>query len=705
MRLDPIPTILIPMSLRRHLPLLLLPAVTGLAPGQGDPAVIECIIQEGKENSHVWETLEYLSHEIGPRLTGSTGLARANAWTRDEFRRMGLTGCKMVKWGDVPVRFDRGPCSAKMIAPEELAFEFTARSWSAGTEGPVRGPVVRMPKNEEEFEAVKGSLEGAWVLSTSSGRRSRNETDEQKAEREAAEAIRDLVRGAGIAGSLTGSRNDLVITGGSWRDLTMDNLPTDVSVQVIRTHFERMEELLDAGESVEVEIDLAHYFTEGPFPVYNTVAEIRGTEKPDEVIILSAHLDSWDGPGSMGTQDNGTGSSVMMEAARILMACEVKPKRTIRFCLWTGEEQGLHGSREYVAQLSDEEQAKVSACLVDDGGTNYQGGLVCIASMAPMLDEAIAPVVAAFPDFDIANSTQDKMPGGGSSDHASFNRAGIPGFFWIEKGKGGREEKDYRFIHHTQHDTTRYAVPEYLVQSAVSSAVVAYNLAQAETMLPREAQESDAEGSDGPEPDQSFVVEKSGLTGPWKAQLVGENAPDLAFVMDLQLAKDGRVRGMLKSAIGEAAINKGAWDADKSEATIEATGEAGALKLSAKLEGEAVKGHLSLGGSEYAYEAERMPLLDSPLNGAWKVSLPAFEATVDLSMAVGEDGVLRGWFKSSSSDSALYKGTWDAKTQTATFEYDYPHAGRLPVTGTYKDGVFSGMIGDSTEFHGKRAEG
>ena len=105
------------MSLRRPLVLCLLPALSGLAAGQGSPAVVERILAEGMENSHVWQTLEYLSHEIGPRLTGSTGLARANAWTRDEFRRLGLTNCANLKWGEVPIRFDRGPCSAKMIAP------------------------------------------------------------------------------------------------------------------------------------------------------------------------------------------------------------------------------------------------------------------------------------------------------------------------------------------------------------------------------------------------------------------------------------------------------------------------------------------------------------------------------------------------------------------------------------------------------------
>jgi carboxypeptidase Q len=694
------------MTLRRDLCLLLLPALSGLSAGQGDPAVIARIVEEGKDNSHVWETLEHLSHEIGPRLTGSTGLAFANAWTRDEFRRLGLTGCRMVKWGEVPVRFDRGPCVARMTAPTEREFEFTARAWSAGTEGLVQGRVVRMPTTEEEYVAVRDDLEGAWVLSESSRRRRgrRDETEEEQAAREVREEIAERVGLAEIAGTITGSRNDLVVTGGSWTGVTMDDLPTDVSVQVRRSDYEAMEEALDAGEAVEVEVELAHYFTEGPFPVYNTVAEIRGSTRPEQVIILSAHLDTWDGPGTQGTQDNGTGSSVMLEAARILMAAGVRPERTIRFCLWTGEEQGLYGSRGYVEQLSEEERAGVTACLVDDGGTNYQGGLVCIASMAPMLDEAIAPVVEAFPELDIANSVQDRMPRGGASDHASFNRAGMPGFFWIEKGKGGEEEKNYRFVHHTQHDTTRYAVRDYLIQSATCSAVVAYNLAQAETLLPREQPEEEAgeEGAAAPPEDATFQVQAGGLTGPWKGSFVGEDAPDIPFTLDLQVAKDGRVRGSVRSRMGESQVKEGRWDGGTNTATFTASSDMGLLAVTAILDGDALKGTVKI-GEELTFSAARLPTVETPVSGAWKVYLPDFDATVDLGLSVGEDGVLRGWFKSTTSDSPLYKGTWDAKTQTVTFEYDYPHAGRLPVKAKLVDGVLEGTIGEDTGFSGKRA--
>ena len=693
--------------MKLRIALVLLPLLPSLATGQGDPAAVQRIIKEGTQNSDVWETLEYPSHEIGPRLTGSTGLARANAWTRDEFRRLGLTGCEMVKWGDVPVRFDRGPCYARMVSPTEREFEFTARAWSAGTDGPVRGPVFRMPTTDDEYQAIAGDLDGAWVLSKSSrGRRRgrRDESDEERQDREAQEEIAGRVRAGNIAGVITGSRNDLVVTGGSWNGVSMDELPTEVSIQVTRGDFEAMEEALDGGGNVEVVADLAHYFTEGPFPVYNTVAEIRGSELPEEVVILSAHLDTWDGPGTQGTQDNGTGSSVMLEAARILMASGVEPRRTIRFCLWTGEEQGLYGSKGYVEQLSEDERALVSACFVDDGGTNYQGGLVCISSMEPMLSEAIAPAVAAFPDFDIANSVQDRMPRGGASDHASFNRAGIPGFFWIEKGKGGQEERDYRFVHHTQHDTTRYAVPEYLVQSATCSAVVAFNLAQAATMLPREEAEGDVDSEDGggvgAAPDSGFQVQAGGLTGVWAGELLGQEAPISTFTMDLQVSKDGRVRGSVVADGSAYAIKSGRWDAATSKTSFSVPMETGPMAVEATLLDGALAGTVQM-DSAVSFQAKPLAAMEAPINGAWEIYLPDFDATVDLSIEVGSDGVLRGWFRSTTSDSPLYQGTWDPKAGALTFEYDYPHAGRLPVSAKLVEGTLVGTIGEDTGFSGK----
>lgn len=437
---------------------------------QGDPEVISRIIDEGKNRNQVIRHLEYLCIQIGPRLTGSSNLQKACEWTRDMFKSFGLQNAHLEQWGEVPVGFRRGPNQiARMVAPYPRTFQFTTRAWSAGTNGLVRGPAVKAPENAEAARAMKDQLKGAWVLMPPQQRGQRPN-----------EELENALREAGIAGKIFPSRNELVITSGSWRGLTWENLPTDVEVTVRLSDYQAVMSALDAGQQPILEIWAENIWEPGPVPVYNVIADIPGTEKPEEMVIVSGHLDSWDGPGSQGTCDNGTGTMVALEAARLLMTAGAEPKRTIRFILWTGEEQGLLGSRAYV-EMHKDELDKISAVLVDDGGTNYSGGLVCIESMRPMLEKAIAPLNEAFPELPVTLRVVESMPRGGGSDHVPFNQAGVPGFFWVETGVA-----NYTYVHHTQHDNISAAIHPYLFQSSVAAAVTAYNLACADTLLPRQ---------------------------------------------------------------------------------------------------------------------------------------------------------------------------------------------------------------------------
>ena len=280
-----------------------------------------------------------------------------------------------------------------------------------------------------------------------------------------------------------------MITSGApkWRELEADKIAPDVHVLVTRADYDAMNSRLADGEVVEAEFNLHHSFVKGPVPVYNTVAEIKGSKWPDEVVIVSGHLDSWDGPGSQGAGDNGTGTVVTLEAARILAAVHAKPLRTIRFVDWTGEEQGLLGSKGYVKDHKAE-MDKISAVLVDDGGTNSEGGLTVADQMVEMMAAATAPTNNQFYDeVDKRYLNVNIKHGGekirthGASDHASFNQVGVPGFFWDEVGRD-----DYNHIHHTQFDKIDDAIPNYLVQSATNAAITAYRLACAPTLLPRE---------------------------------------------------------------------------------------------------------------------------------------------------------------------------------------------------------------------------
>lgn len=449
------------------------------------------IIDEGKNRNQTMQHLRYLCEEIGPRLTGSSRLERANNWVADRFREFGLENVEVRKWGELPVRFDRGPSTGRMVSPLERKFEFTTRSWSAGTEGPLLGKVIREPQTEEELEAIADQLKGAWILRKASSPPNSGPPQGGRPGGPTPSPFESRLESAGINGYIQSAQGETVTTGGvrGIMQLEIDKISPIVTTYIRRSDYDAVNSRLADGDEVTVEFDLQHTFTAGPIPLYNTIGEIRGTELPEEVVIISAHLDSWDGPGSQGTVDNGTGSSVTIEAARILATCGVKPKRTIRFILWTGEEQGLLGSRAYVESLSEAERSKISAVFVDDSGTNQQSSLTCAENMAEMLRLAVEPMNYAFPEVPIQINAQPRMPTrGGASDHASFNAVGVPGFFW---GKSGTA--DYRYAWHTQNDRIDQAVPEYLVKNSTVSAIAAFMLAEADALLPRSPDAAEGE--------------------------------------------------------------------------------------------------------------------------------------------------------------------------------------------------------------------
>lgn len=503
----------------------------------GDADTLRAILKEGRDNNQVMNHLRHLTQEIGPRLTGSTRIETANKWCKALYEMWGLSNPHLEQWGTIPVRFDRGPSKGTVLLREEKKkddgtttaeykgirdMELTTLAWTAGTSGPVRGKVVRLPADEAAYAAAKDSLKGAWILMPAPpaigqrGVRSRLSTSyeiRKDARKKAAEgkpaselSIEQRLIFEGVAGFISTTRDERVWTGGApgWRELDPANIPPDVHAVVRLSDYDFINSRLTDSDPIEVELDLQHTLTPGPIPVYITVAEIRGTEKPDEVVIVSGHLDSWDGPGSQGCTDNGTGTVVTLEAARILAAVGARPKRTIRFIHWTGEEQGLLSSKAYT-EMHKDELGKISAVFVDDGGTNFEGGLHAIETMVPMLAAATAPINEIFFDsvggkaLNVNVRTEKSMPEGGASDHAPFNLVGVPAFFWDEVGRA-----DYGYGWHTQHDRYELAIPEYLKQSATCAAITAYQLACAPTLLPREVHQPEAKGpppaKDGPKP-------------------------------------------------------------------------------------------------------------------------------------------------------------------------------------------------------------
>lgn len=487
----------------------------------GDDNTVRKILDEGVNRNRVMEHLTHLTKEIGPRITTGSATERANRWCAEQYTNWGLSNVRVEQWGEYPVRFDRGPSSAKVLLRRERkdddgnvttieyddirTLEFSTLAWTKGTDGPRRGHVIREPATEEAYTAVKDRLKGAWILLKAPpplgqrgirGRLSDHFSRRIDARAKIAEGtlvaelpIAQRLVADGVAGWLTTSRDERVWTGGApnWTTRKLEEIPDDVHLVIRGSDYDFINSRIADDEPIELEVDAQHQLTAGPVPVFNTLAEIKGSELPDEVVIISAHLDSWDGPGSEGCTDNGTGSAVTLEAARILAAVGAKPKRTIIFANWTGEEQGLLGSKAWV-EANKNRWDKISACFVDDGGTNYQGGLGVPDWQVDMLAAASAPTNNMFFDsitkeplnVNIRGGGR-KERGGGSSDHASFLQVGIPGFFWYESGRA-----EYGFGWHTQHDKLDLAIPEYLRQSATNAAIIAYRLACAPTLIPRE---------------------------------------------------------------------------------------------------------------------------------------------------------------------------------------------------------------------------
>jgi hypothetical protein len=277
-----------------------------------------------------------------------------------------------------------------------------------------------------------------------------------------------LLAREGAAGMIVDGAKDFAL-------LTMSGSPRSPLPlpQVVLPHetYAMFYRLRMVGQPVMFRADIANTLTADTLMAYNTVAEIRGREHPDEVVLLGAHLDSWDL--GQGTTDNGAGAITVLEAARILAAAKVRPARTIRFALFTGEEEGLLGSAQYAKQHAAD-LAKYQAVLVLDNGTGRITGMA-LQGRDELYDawrSLLAPVTALGP-FAIRSANK------GGTDHLSFLPYGVPGFNYDQESRG------YDHTHHSQVDTYDHAVPDDLAQAATVMAVNAYELANAPSLLAR----------------------------------------------------------------------------------------------------------------------------------------------------------------------------------------------------------------------------
>ncbi len=466
-------------------------------PGGEAKAVTQAILDEIDRNSELMANIEYLCDMIGPRLTGSPGLNRANHWTRDRFRQYGLSNAHLEPW-TIERSWTRGEAKGRVVVPVEQRILLESAGWSPSTKGPVRGPVVHVKAQSiDELAAYKGKLRGAWVLLNEVSIQPSPRKPAEDLERSYRRRMRDMMSqrafflerdkflaAEGIAGKLVDSNKEHGLV--NMTGATYNYTPATAPEAFLTTEsYGLLWRLLKRGP-VEIEVDLKNTFSEGPVEVYNTVAEIPGVEKPDEVVIIGGHIDSWDL--GTGATDDGTGIMAVLEAARALKAVGVRPRRTIRFVLFSGEEQGLHGSRAYV-ETHEKEMDRISAVLVHDTGTGKVKsiGLQGRYDLREVMDRVVEPFKEA---VNLEELSMRTMMG---TDHQSFLPKGVPAFAVVQ------DMAEYRKTHHTESDTFDKVYPDEINQGAKVLAAWAYNTAMLPDLLPRDPKPSKPGMFDAPE--------------------------------------------------------------------------------------------------------------------------------------------------------------------------------------------------------------
>jgi hypothetical protein len=445
------------------------------------------IIDEGMQRSHVEQDLSYLLDVIGPRLAGTPEMRRANDWTQQKFRDYGMDRAELESF-EFGIGWTRGPMTLRMLAPQHREMIGVSWAWAPGTNGPLAGNVVYLDaRTRSEFDRrFAGKLRGAWVLIGPSWPIANPDAAATHTDSIRLDSLRRLqqprnneethyqeVRGAllvqeGIAGAIRDGGKDFGL-------LTMSGSPTAIvsypMIVIANEDYTQLERLAQRGEPTRIEADIKNGFTPRSIDQYNTVAEIRGSEKPDEVVLLGAHLDSWDL--ATGGTDNGTGAIAVLEAARILKAAGVQPKRTIRFVLFGAEEEGLLGSQAYTA-AHEKDLKRFQAVLVLDNGTGRISGMA-LQGREDLRDMWKAMLNPATAHGGLVVRSGNKT----GTDHLAFLPFGVPSFNYDQLTRG------YNHTHHSQVDDYSHVVPGDVAQAATIMAINAWQFADMRDFLPR----------------------------------------------------------------------------------------------------------------------------------------------------------------------------------------------------------------------------
>ena len=482
------------------------------------------VIELGRTDNRTMDHDDFLSNNIGGRLIGSHALQDAEQWAADQFRSWGLEVI-IQEAGEINVAFNRGPWFGRMLSEDGFQLHFGTPAYTAGTKGPQKGHVVIEPRTRAELERMRGKLKGAWVLigGKSSGM-ALDRSDEANAKR--AEAIeknaeiekqnreigrynyehrdnpkemlpyeempaifyKEMVE-AGVLGFIQSADVPLRILydRANCYDITMETLPTVCDIKLDSRQYDIIYAKAKAREDFQLEFDIRNHFTKGPVKYHNVIGVMRGSKYPDQYVMVGGHLDAYDiGTGSV---DCGNGAAVALEAARLLAASGAKPKRTMLFCLWTGEEYGLLGSKFFVENKTVPLE-NISNYFNRDGGPTATTGISVPPAMYDDFVKVCKPIMDYDPTMPFTVNERNGRPQprptkAGGSDHAYFAMNGVPTISFIHTDPKGYDF-DYGEIWHTERDLFNKVIPEYMNYSAVITAVVSYGLANLDHLLSRE---------------------------------------------------------------------------------------------------------------------------------------------------------------------------------------------------------------------------
>ncbi|MCK9323944.1 MAG: M20/M25/M40 family metallo-hydrolase [Bacteroidales bacterium] len=487
-----------------------------------DKKVIDRIIEIGQTDNQTMRHLDFLSNRFGGRITGSNAYDNAAEWVASEFRKWGMQ-VEMDLAGTLPVGFNRGPWSGRLLSDNGMILHFATPSYTAGTKGVQKGHVVLEPKTRRAFENMKGKLKGAWVLITGTNdgwpidisaaadeRRAKIIEENMEADRQNMEIMRENrslpeaerkpliklkdepalfykeMREAGILGIIQSTTNPIraLYDRKNIMNMSFDNLPTVPDIKLDEHQYKIIEQMARERQRFELEFDIRNHFRMGPVNFYNVIGIIPGTEYPDEYVLMGGHLDCFDvGTGGV---DDGSGVTPAIESARLIMAAGGKPKRTILVCCWAAEEFGLLGSKAWVEKNKDKLD-KIANYFNRDGGPTVANSLRVPEAMYKDFEKVCEPLNRINPDFPFTLSKAEprrKPVTAGGSDHAYFALNGVP---TISFGTADPKGYDFNYgeIWHTERDLYQMSIPEYQEHTSIVQAVVVYGLANLDHLLSR----------------------------------------------------------------------------------------------------------------------------------------------------------------------------------------------------------------------------